>query len=101
MVTIITINSQDFTIETMRAEWAEDAELSAAEVTEFANEEYAWLVLHTGETLRGWTYTGDGFTGPARTDAVEMVLQLMSDATDAVLAMADEIKADVAAEAQA
>lgn len=96
---MITISSPEFTIEGMRANWADDPSLSAAEIAACANAEYAWYVINVGERMRGWSFgVGGTFTGPARNDAVMEILDLRSDAADYVVERLYEIKADVAAD---
>jgi len=95
-MTIISINSPDWTIEAMRADWADDTSLTAAEVNACADAEYAYLINHTHESLRGWSYDGTGFTGSARNDALQLIGQLRSEAIDYVLSNLDEIRAELA-----
>lgn len=82
---MITVSGDIFTIDSMRADWADDA-YTAAQVTALADAQYAYLINHTYDVLRGWSYTGDGFTGPARSDAVALIMQLMTDSGDYVAA---------------
>ena len=96
--TIITISSPEYMIESMRADWADDPDLSPAMVNACADEEYAYLVNHAHEMLRGWTYTGTGFTGPARNDALQLIGELRSAAIDHVLSNLGEIREELDAE---
>ena len=87
MGNLIRITGEQFTIESFRAGWADDEKLTAAQVSACADAEYAWLVNYTGEHLRGWSYDGDGFTGPWRdNDILDKIAQLSTLATDYVLA---------------
>lgn len=92
---MITITSTDYTIENMRADWADGADYTAAQVMALADAEYAYLINHTHDVLRGWSYTGDGFVGPARIDAIALIGQLMVDAADHVIASMDEIFSEI------
>lgn len=91
---IITITSPDYTIESFRAEWADDASLTPAQVDACADAEYAWLVLSTRDRMRGWSFTGGAFTGPAQADAITIIGELLIAATDHVLANFEEIIAE-------
>jgi hypothetical protein len=95
---LITITSQDYTIEAMRIEYAEDPSLSNAEITALADAEYAYLINHTGEALRGWSYTGAGFTGPSRSDAIMGIMELMVAAVDHALGALVLIRLELAQE---
>lgn len=97
-MTIITISSLEYTIDSMRADWADDATLSPAEINAHADAEYAYLINHTHEVLRGWSYDGTGFTGSARNDALQLIGQLRSAAADHVVGMSDEIRAELSTE---
>lgn len=98
MSDIITITNVDWTMAGLRTDWADDAQLDAKLIDAFADAQYAYLINNTGATLRGWAYTGDGsFTGPARADAISLIYGLMTASADYVLALADDIRADVAA----
>lgn len=95
----INITGEEFTIEYMRSDWADDTSMSPAEINAAADLEYAWLTNNTHEKMRGWSYTGTGFSGPARPDAVSLIFDLQVEATDYVIEHLDELRAEVAAEA--
>lgn len=98
-VRMITISSPEWTNEAFRTEWAEDGTLSHEEIAACADAQYAYLINHTGEAMRGWSYTGKGFTGPVRNDAIEIINNMIVNAVDYVVEGLAEICADVAAEA--
>lgn len=94
---MITISSPDFTIESMRAEWADDETLTAAQVNACADAEYAYYVITVSDKMRGWSYNvGGSFTGPARNDAIEIIGSLKVEAVDYVVEHLDEIKTEEA-----
>jgi hypothetical protein len=93
----ITITSTDYTIEAMRADWADDPELTHAEIMACADAEYAYLINNTGQVMRGWAYTGAGFSGPVRADVIQQIGALQMAAADYVLSVLREIKAECAA----
>jgi len=94
---VITITSPDWNIQAMADGWADDDTLTAAQARDCADAEYAWLINNTSARLRGWAFTGTGFSGPINKDAVTEILNLISDAVDYVLTMLDEIKAETSA----
>lgn len=101
MSDMISIESPAFTIEAFRAGWSDDETLSKAQLDEMANAQYAWLINETGkqDDLRGWTYTGHGFTGPWRSNgALTAISTLIGESVDYVISVEAEIRAEIAAD---
>jgi hypothetical protein len=91
---LITITNEAWTIEAMRANWADDDTLTAPQVALCANLQHAWMVNSTGDRLRGWSYNGRGFTGPIYRDAVTDILSLIVEAVDYVVSAVAETTAE-------
>lgn len=93
---IIEIKSTEWTIEGFRALWADDATLTPAQVDACADAQYAYLVLSVRDHMRGWNFGPEGFTGPARADAISEIMNIVTKAVDYVIAHLAEIKAEAA-----
>jgi hypothetical protein len=92
---LITIKSAEWSMDEMRKVWAgEDETLTPAQVDACADTEYAHLVTSAGEIGSGWTYSDGAFTGPATADAINKIMELLVAASDYVLSVLDEIKAE-------
>lgn len=92
----IQITSSEWTTAEMTSDWAEDEALTVEQAAEAADTQSAWLILHTHERLAGWSFTPNGFSGPARSDAVDEIMSLITESVDYVLAHMDEITAEAA-----
>lgn len=93
----ITIVSAEWTHAELRKGWADDATLTPAQLDACADAEYAHLVNSAGEIGAGWTYANGVFSGPAKGDAISKIMELLTSASDYVLSVLDEIKAETPA----
>lgn len=94
----ISISSPDFTIDEMTKVW-QDGALTPEQARAAANLEYAYLVNHTGATMRGWMFTQGQFTGRNRFDALRKIGELQLEAVDHVCALLPQIVAELPAPA--
>ncbi len=108
MTATMTITDNDWTIDVLTDQWADEEDAKVARAC--ANAQYAWLILNTRQRLAdlgmpGWSYGGisGSFSGPAtnRPDIYDTILGLITESIDYVADNIGEIRADAQTTAQA